>query len=106
MLNVCVAYGVAGNESLNREFWELVICYLSRLGNAGCILLTDANFNFDLMHKIPSAPLTAMADGWLVDADRAHAILHGKPCVCGFSKDGKSANRIDGLLVTPGRHAG
>ena len=101
VLNVCVAYGVAGNESLNREFWELVICYLSRLGNAGCILLTDANFNFDLLHKIPSAPLTAMADGWLVDADRAHAILHGKPCVCGFSKDGKSANRIDGLLVTP-----
>ena len=65
------------------------------------MLLTDANFNFDLLHKIPSAPLTALADGWLVDADRTHAILHGKPCVCGFSKDGKPATRIDGLLVTP-----
>ena len=74
---------------------------MSKLGNAGCILLTDANFNFDLLHKVPAALLTALADGWLVDADRTFSVLHGTPCACGFTTAGKPPNRIDGLLVTP-----
>ena len=100
VLNICVAYGIPGNESLNQEFWEQVVCYMSKLGNAGCILLTDANFNFDLLHKIPAALLTALADGWLVDADCTFSILHGTPCACGFTTAGKPSSRIDGLLVT------
>ena len=101
MVNICVAYGIPGNESLNQAFWEQVVCYMSKLGNAGCILLTDANFNFDLLHKVPAALLMALADGWLVDADRTFSVLHGTPCACGFTTAGKPPNRIDGLLVTP-----
>ena len=101
VLNICVAYGIPGNESLNQEFWEQVVFYMSKLGNAGCILLTDANFNFDLLHKVLAALLTALADGWLVDADRIFSVLHGTPCACGFTTAGKPPNRIDDLLVTP-----
>ena len=76
VLNMCVAYGIPANAPLNTEFWELVICYLRRLGASPCLLFTDADFNFDVFHKIPAAPLTALADGWLVDADHVFATLH------------------------------
>ena len=101
VLNMCVAYGIPANALLNTEFWELVICYLSRLGTSPCLLFTDANFNFDVFHKITAAPLTALADGWLVDADHVFATLHQKSCVSNFSKDDSPGTRIDAFLATP-----
>ena len=101
VLNVCVAYGIPANAPLNTEFWELVICSLSRLGASPCLLFTDANFNFDVFHKIPAAPLTALAYGWLVDPDHVFATLHQKSCVSNFSKDGAPGTRMDALLATP-----
>ena len=52
-INIQVVYGIAGNP--------------------GLIVLTDANFSFDNFNSIPPAPLVALADGWLIDIDLAHA---------------------------------
>ena len=52
------------------------------------IILTDVNFNFDKPDRMPMAPLVALSDGWLVDADLLHSRLRGANCVSIFSKDG------------------
>ena len=98
-------YSIAGNLALNREFWEAAICYSSDLGNAGLIVLTDANFSFDSFNSIPPAPLVALADGWLIDIDLTHARLHDTPPVNAYTRGDGTTTRIDAMLVDPA-HAG
>ena len=97
-------YGIAGNPTLNTELWEAVICYSSGLGNAGQIIFTNANFDFNALTKIPPAPLTVVADGWLV-ADVAHSQIHDTQCVGRYIHTDGSLSRIEALLIDP-RHAG
>ena len=84
-INIHVVYGIAGNPAVNREFREAVICYSSGLGNTGLIVLTDANFSFDNLNSIPPAPLVALADGWVIDIDLAHARLHDIPPISAYT---------------------
>ena len=104
-INLQVIYGIASNPTLNREMWKPVICYFSGLGNASQIIFTNANFDFDALTKIPRAPLTALADGSLVDADLAHSQIHGTQCVSRYIHIDGFSLRIDVLLLDP-RHAG
>ena len=58
VVNMCVAYGIAGNAALNGEFWELVICYLSHdtgIFSSPTQILTSILFtNFRQHHSQPS----------------------------------------------------
>ena len=79
-INILVVYGIAGNISLNHELWEAVMCNCTCPGNARLMILTNANFDFDKLLKIPPASITALADGWLVDLDLVYIQTHGVPC--------------------------
>ena len=49
----------------------------------------------------PPPPLTALADGWLVDIDLAHSQLHGTPPLSAYTLANGGTSRMDALLTDP-----